>query len=315
MNSFFAKILVALSCASVPMAALAADHPRPKITGISHIAVYASDPAQAKSFYAGVLGCSSRPDLEERTATRYSFNSHQWVEVLPLPADAGINRLDHIAFVTSNAEGMRQYLASKGITVPASISTARDGFSEWFSVKDPEGNTVRFVQQRFVGAGIGTTIGHHIIHIGMLIHDRDASDRFYQEILGFRPYWHGGMQPDKTDWVALQVPDGTDWLEYMLTSGPSGSGIPATMNQHGLGVLNHFSLGVVSITAAADAVHAKPGWESFPHDKGPQLGKDGKNQYNIYDADQTRVEFMEFSPVAKPCCSEFTGPHPSPTAE
>src|SRR5258708_36870126 len=136
MNSFFAKILVALSCASVPMAALAADHPRPKITGISHIAVYASDPAQAKSFYAGVLGCSSRPDLEERSATRYSFNSHQWVEVLPLPADAGINRLDHIAFVTRNTVAMRQYLASNGFTVPTSNSTATDRVTERYPPKD-----------------------------------------------------------------------------------------------------------------------------------------------------------------------------------
>jgi len=149
----------------------------------------------------------------------------------------------------------------------------------------------------------------------MLIHNRDTADHFYQDVLGFRPYWHGGMQPDKTDWVALQVPDGTDWLEYMLTSGPSGGGIPANMSQHSLGVLNHFSVGVVDISKAADAVHQRPGWDKFPHDKGTQLGKDGKNQYNIYDADQTRVEFMEFVPVAKPCCSDFTGPHPSPIAD
>jgi len=24
------------------------------------------------------------------------------------------------------------------------------------------------------------------------------------------------------------------------------------------------------------------------------------------------VELMEFTPVEKPCCSEFTGPHPKP---
>ncbi len=312
----FAKLCLSLLCAAMPMSALAQSAPeRPRITGISHIAVYASDPAQARSFYAGIIGCSARPDPEKPGATRYSFNSHQSVEVLPLPANAGINRLDHIAYVTSDAEAMRRYLASKGVTVPPSVTRSRDMFSQWFDVKDPEGNVVQFVQQRSFGAGIPTVIGHHIIHVGMLIHDRATSDHFYRDILGFRPYWHGGMQPEKTDWVALQVPDGTDWLEYMLTSGPSGSGIPANMSQHSLGVLNHLSVGVVDIHAAADAVQKKPGWDVFGHDKGTQLGKDGKNQYNIYDADQTRLEFMEFTPVAKPCCSDFTGPHPSPAAE
>jgi hypothetical protein len=46
---------------------------------------------------------------------------------------------------------------------------------------------------------------------------------------------------------------------------------------------------------------------------GIQAGKDGKIQLNLFDPDQTRVEYMEFKPVMKPCCSDFTGPHPSPT--
>jgi hypothetical protein len=32
----------------------------------------------------------------------------------------------------------------------------------------------------------------------------------------------------------------------------------------------------------------------------------------LYDPDMTRVEFMELTPVEKPCCSEFTGAHPKP---
>jgi hypothetical protein len=31
---------------------------------------------------------------------------------------------------------------------------------------------------------------------------------------------------------------------------------------------------------------------------------------NLYDPDETRVELMEFAPVEKPCCAEYTGPHP-----
>ena len=43
----------------------------------------------------------------------------------------------------------------------------------------------------------------------------------------------------------------------------------------------------------------------------PQIGADGKWQLNIYDPDGTRAEVMEFQPVVKPCCSEFTAASPT----
>jgi len=82
-----------------------------------------------------------------------------------------------------------------------------------------------------------------MIHAGFLVHNRDAEDHFYRDLLGFRLYWHGGMQPDKTDWVAMQVPDGTDWLEYMLNQ-------PEHPNLKVTGVMNHISLGVVDMKKA-----------------------------------------------------------------
>jgi len=33
---------------------------------------------------------------------------------------------------------------------------------------------------------------------------------------------------------------------------------------------------------------------------------------NLYDPDATRVELMEFTPVEKPCCSEYSGNQPKP---
>ena len=44
----------------------------------------------------------------------------------------------------------------------------------------------------------------------------------------------------------------------------------------------------------------------------PRSGRDGKWQLHLYDPDQTCVELVEFTPVEKPCCSEYTGPHPKP---
>jgi catechol 2,3-dioxygenase-like lactoylglutathione lyase family enzyme len=140
-----------------------------------------------------------------------------------------------------------------------------------------------------------------LIHAGFVVNNRAAEDRFYKDILGFHVYWHGGRTNDETSWVAMQVPDGTDWLEYMLGVSPNAS-------HKTLGVMNHISLGVPDIQAAKQQL-IKNGWKPTEE---PKIGRDGKWQLNVYDPDETRVEFMEFKPSKEPCCSPFTGPHPGP---
>jgi catechol 2,3-dioxygenase-like lactoylglutathione lyase family enzyme len=140
-----------------------------------------------------------------------------------------------------------------------------------------------------------------IIHAGFVVHDRAAMDKFYKDILGFHVYWHGGMKDDQTDWLDMQIPDGTDWIEYMLN-------VPANADKHTLGVMNHVALGVPDIHAAAKQLLTN----GMKLTEEPQIGRDGKWQLNLYDPDDTRVELMEFTPVEKPCCSDYTGPHPKP---
>ena len=84
--------------------------------------MYSSDAAKTEHFYVHDLGGVKRTDPENSAGVRYYFSPVQFVEVLPLPAgDASINRLDHVAFNTVNAEGLRKYLGEHGITVPAKL--------------------------------------------------------------------------------------------------------------------------------------------------------------------------------------------------
>jgi len=76
-----------------------------------------------------------------------------------------------------------------------------------------------------------------------------------------------------------------------------------------MGVLNHISLGVVDMKKA-QAILESHGWKPHNGEKA-QMGKNGKWQLNVFDPDLTRIELMEFKPVKKPCCAEFTGPHPT----
>ena len=257
-----------------------------------------------------VIGAVKMPDPENPKGVRYALSGTQFVEVLPLPSGAGINRMDHAGLNTEDAEGMRKYLAAKGWSVPASVTKGSDG-SRWFSVKDPEGNTIQFAQPPAKAkVDAPNAIGTHIIHVGFLVHDRARQDTFYREVLGFRPYWYGGMQDAKVDWVSQQVPDGHDWIEYMMSGGP-GTGIPADMSQHTLGVLDHIAIGQKSVDEAYNTLKSQGRLEGLQCDKGTKIGRDGKGQFNMYDPDGIRSELMNLHATEKPCCSEFTAEDPA----
>jgi catechol 2,3-dioxygenase-like lactoylglutathione lyase family enzyme len=307
-------IALSIFALSLTAAAQLPDKPpaRPPITGISHIAIYTSNPDATDHFYREVIGAVKQPDPENPKGIRYAVSATQFVEVLPLPAGSGINRLDHTAWNTTDAEAMRRYLASKAYKVPGQVEQASDG-SRWFSTTDPEGNKVQFLQLPPSPKAVAApnAIGHHIIHVGFLVHNRTVEDAFYRDLLGFRPYWYGGMTDTRIDWISQQTPDSHDWLEYMIAGDPSANGIPANMSQHTLGVLDHFSIGEASVPDAFKVLSADNRLAGVEHDAAPKIGKDGKYQFNLYDPDGIRVETMNLHATDKPCCSQFTADDPA----
>jgi len=295
---------------SLFLAVCAAAQERPKITSISHLAVYTSDTAKSEHFYVHDLGTTKGGDPQNPAGVRYYFSAIQFVEVLPLPAgNSSINRFDHAGFNTTSAEGMRKYLGAHNVAVPAAVTKADDG-SQYFEVKDPEGNRVQFVEPPPHPPAVpANPLSNHMIHVGYLVHDPAAEDTFYRGLLGFRPYWHGGMKDDVTQWISQQVPDGTDWVEYMVVAGPEKTGIPAAMSQETLGVLDHFALGVQNMEKAVNLLYE--GDRLTAKHSPPQIGRDGKWQLNLYDPDGIRAELMEFQPSVKPCCSPFLAASPT----
>lgn len=284
---------------------------RPKITGIDHVAFYTTSAEANEHLYTTVLGLQTAPALEPGQTRRFMVGS-QWVGYSSASDPKAIDRMDHVAFRTEDCERLRAYLAANRVKVPDSMSNLKAG-GRSFTVKDPEGNTIEFlqpsgarlVQLRILGepekGPVLDPVSRRLIHAGFIVRNRDAEDHFYKDILGFHLYWHGGMQPDRTDWVAMQVPDGTDWLEYMLN-------VDANPSLQLTGVMNHISLGVVDMKQAQIKLESH-GWKPDGEEHS-QMGKDGKWQLNLYDPDLTRIELMEFKPAQKPCCSEFQGPHP-----
>lgn len=280
---------------------------RPPVTGISHLAVYATDLAATDHFYRVVLGARKGADPEDPAGIRYYFSPQQFVEVLPAPKGQGASRLAHVGYITADAPRLRAWLTAHGVQDLSAVRRGAGG-DQWFGGRDPEGNAVQFVQpgSRSAMPEKGAISGR-ILHVGYAVHDRAKQDGFYRTLLGFRPYWYGAFHADKVDWVSQQVPDGRDWLEYMMV-GP-GSDVPLEkVDANQLGVLNHVSLGVANMETAVTTLYREN--RLSPRHDGPQMGLDGKWQANFYDPDGTRVELMEYTPVMQPCCSAFTAESP-----
>lgn len=295
------KTVILLLYALTPIVAASQTATRPQITGIDHVAFYTTHPEGVQKLYADILGLPASTAIETGETVRF-MSGKQWVGYGPAPDPKSTDRMDHVAFTTNNVGALRSYLVEKGIK-PGQIESRPD-HSLSFRVNDPEGHRIEFVERSKNDAAppAPNAVSHRMIHAGFLVYDQAAEDHFYREILGFRPYWHGGMKDNETDWVSLQVPDGTDWLEYMLNQ-PRNPDLELT------GVMNHISYGVPDMKKA-QALLESHGWKEHGEEKA-QMGKDGKWQLNVFDPDLVRVELMEFKPAQKPCCSDFTGPHPT----
>lgn len=270
---------------------------RPPITGIARVRLLATDIEKSRQFYAGILGLGSGAGCGANRSC-LTVNDHQQIELVRTGPALPRNLLAEVGFATTNVALMRRYLLAHGVSAGA-ISRDASG-AQQFELGDPEGHPIAFVQRPAEPFGApAEQVSVRMLHAGFIVRDRGVEDRFYRDILGFRMYWHGGMKEADTDWVEIQVPDGNDWIEYMLN-------VAADAGREELGVMNHFALGVPTLKPAVERLRSH-GLES---DAEPEIGRDGKWQFDIFDPDGTRVEFMEFKPVREPCCHPYEGSHP-----
>lgn len=296
-----------LCCAT----AASSDSPkRPRIFGLVRVSILSTDVPQSLTFYAKTLGINQEACewCEKIPAPVFFLNPNQILELSPSTAPAPDNMILSIAFQTDNVRELRRYLEAHQIHVN-NVDRSNSASAKILSFNDPEAHHIIFIQNPLTPpipqpgslSSAAPVSALHIIHAGFIVRDRAATEHFYKDILGFRPYWHGGMKDDQTDWVSMQVPDGTDWLEFMVNVEPDA-------DQRLRGIMNHIAIGVPDIHATQKKLIEN----GAKLTEEPQIGRDGKWQLNLYDPDETRIEFMEFTPVQKPCCSEFTGPHPGP---
>ena len=275
---------------------------RPRILGVAHVAFFVSDLEKARGFYRGLLGFDepfTLPTADGGVDIAFvKINDRQWIELFNRPAGDARDapeggQLNHIALYTDSADRMRDYLASRGVSVPDKVPKGRTG-NKNFTVKDPDGHSVEIVEYQ-PGSWTAKDTGKHLpagrlsaraLHVGILSGRLDRSLAFYGDILGFREFWRGNSATSKTlSWVNIRVPDGTDYIELMLYDQ-----LPAPENR---GTAHHLCLEVPDMDKALAAFNAKQLRSSYTRDVGIRTGVNRKRQLNLFDPDGTRVELME----------------------
>lgn len=286
---------------------------RPKILGVAQVAFYVHDMALARAFYGGFLGYEewhtlTNPDGSLRAAL-FKIDDRQSIELVPEIAPH-TDRLVHVSLETDDAEAMRAYLQSRGVAVPASVTRGTTTVA-FFTVRDPDGHQIEFVQYepdsmviRDFGKHLPEgRISTHMSHAGIMVHNLAAAQRFYGGILGCVEIWRGSGNGRTLSWVNMRVPDGTDWVEFMLYAQ-----MPSLAH---VGVDHHLCLLVPNVDDAARilSVRALPAGATFSAK--PITGTDRKRQIHAFDPDGSRVEIMEPAPPDGVRAASSTAPPPA----
>lgn len=259
--------------------------PRPRITGISHVAFRVTDSGSARRFYGDLLGLTERASSGD-IRIAYAVGPRQRVLLEPgLPAGED-ERLSHIAFETPDVKGLAVYLTARGTPILQPADRCHDNA---IRVSDPDGHTIEFVQVDWPpgdrSVEPGRALSSRLLHAGITVRDEQAAHRFYRDTLGFSEIWRGGRTEGATDWVNMRIPDGTEYLEYML--------VTTAPDRRQRGVLHHVCLLVPDIQSAWEAVVTRTSQPTRQLLAPPNVGRNGRWQLNLFDPDGTRTELME----------------------
>ncbi len=306
------NLAVLALCALAPAAAQSSPPKRPRITGVAHIALFVHDMDQARRFYKDFLGLGEpftlpKPEGDGLAMSFIKVNDRQYIEIFP-ETQAQTDRLNHISVETDDIEAMRLYLAAKGYQVPAKPNLGRIKNLS-FTVKDPDGHGVEFVQympdgwsMREKGKFLPERVSTKMLHVGIIVNALEPAMKFYRDVLGFQEIWRGSRDGKVLSWVNMKVPDGDTYIEFMLHDP-----LPAATAR---GSAHHICLETPDIEKSKAWLLARPSVSEYKRPLEIRTGINRKRQLNLFDPDGTRTELMEPATVDGVPAPSATAPPP-----
>jgi len=260
-----------------------------QVAKISHVAVQATNVEESVAFYRDFLGFAEASRLTHPDGSLMLVNirisADQWIEVFDAAKlKPGRDRIYQVAFRVADAEAMRGHLAAQGVKVPERCPTGKLKNLN-FTVQDPNGYTVEFVQYMAEGWPLSdstgmlpdTRVSDLITHAGIVVTNVAAANHFYEDILGMKETWRGSANGKAVSWIHVRVPPMGSYVEYMLD--PK--------------VAPHFCLEVADMAKAVAKLEASPYRSNYRKPVEPIVGKNRRRILNLMDPNGIRVELME----------------------
>ncbi|HWR51734.1 MAG TPA: VOC family protein [Bryobacteraceae bacterium] len=273
------------------LAALACAQELP-ITGIAGVGLLTPNLEASRQFYTTTLGFSEafslKNDRGQIVSAFFKVNDDQYIQVSAAPRTD--YRMTYVAISTPDVQAMRKLLLKRGI-FPSMPSPGADANLS-FSLKDPDGTRIDFVQRvpespqaKAVRKHLGPNrVSSRLWHAGVLTKDPGRSLTFYGDKLGFSETWRGGLAEGDLRWINLQMP-GPDFIELMVS--------PDAPTRGDIGSMQHICLSVPDIQAAVQQLTTN----GYTRKIEPRIGRSGRRTFNVTDPDGTRIEIMEPKPA------------------
>lgn len=268
---------------------------RPRIVGISQIALFSHDYEKSRAYYGDFLGLQQlypqKGAYRPNSIAYFRINDRQYVKLIPEQA-ALTDRLSNISLETDNIEALRVYLASKGISVPRRAHRDKLGILS-FSITDPEGHRIEMLQYLPNALILRAKrkpmdekpISDRMAHVGLIVTNLSSEHSFFTDILGFKEIFRSSQSGTVLSWVNLKVPDGDDYVEFMLYK--------VAPDPTHRGSAHHLCLQVADVPSSVAELKSRPSSQEYNRPMDIRLGVNRKRQVNLFDPDGTRLELME----------------------
>ena len=273
----------------------AQDVPRPRILGVPHVDFRVHDIAASRHFYKDFLGYSEPFDIKgpdgKLIMAFIKINDRQYVELSP-EANPDEPRFVHLALETDNAEGLRQYVKSKGYPVPDKPASKGRIRNTSTGLTDPDGNHIDVTQYEPDGLSMqdagkdmsDARISTHMTHVGFYV-SKPETARYYIDVLGCREFWRGSVDGKTASYSNLYTPEGIEYVEFILGAPPE--------TKERKGTVYHIALEVPDMNKALAKLNANRARKDYKPAMEVKVGKNHKKQCNLFDPDGNRVELME----------------------
>jgi len=258
---------------------------RQAVWGIAKMTFLVSDFQVARDYYGKFLGFDEAFSYSSDLGKVISFkvNDRQFLEFVQDSQAKEKKRLVSVSFESENPEQMRQYLKSQNVTVPEKTSIDGAG-NEVFVVDDPSGNHIEFIDLKTNGMHRKSKgkflsdrrISKRIHHAGLFSEKIMDNDPFYTVALGFRELVRYPEDKSVSPTILyLGIPDCVENIEHYSPNDENVS--------HPCFLVDDMQETIYTLKERkSNEKLGKPG-----------IGKGKRWIMNMYNSDNTRVEFTE----------------------